>query len=185
MQNSSSIFLCLLQYLPQVFSNLNILNGWINALPSLTGFLYWLAGKPSFFLYINKRAAWIANFWISGKAKSHICPLLLDTPSKHNAVIGITSLYYGFIGIIVCKGGPGPTKKLRSQHFLKPPPDILNPWSHLKLEFFPAPKGMCGTFLNYEIYSTKIQRLRYASNDDFINKRGINSKLVKVRRKNF
>ena len=54
-----------------------------------------------------------------------------------NTVERVTSL------IIVCKGGPGSTKKMRSQHYLKPPPDILNSWSHLKHEFFPAPKGNC------------------------------------------
>ena len=41
-----------------------------------------------------------------------------------------------FLYHIVCKG------EMRSQHYLKPPPDILNPWSNLKLEFF-APKGNC------------------------------------------
>ena len=79
---------------------------------------------------------------------------------------------------IVCKGGPGPTKKMRSQHYLKPPTNILNPWSHLKLEFFPAPKGNCVDHFNNEIYSSKIQRLKYAQNYDFINKRAINSKMV-------
>ena len=67
---------------------------------------------------------------------------------------------------------------MSSHHYLKPPPDILNPWSHLK--FFPAPKGNFEwTLFSNESYSTKIQRLRHVSNYDFINKKALNRKLVK------
>ena len=45
--------------------------------------------------------------------------------------------------LISVQGGQGPTKKMRSQHYLKTPPDILNP------RVFPcSQRQLCNCFLN-------------------------------------